>query len=276
MIIPGGCRGEHMRVERPAIGMFDSGVGGLGVFQAVRRTLSDQSIVYVAGNKYFPFGEKTPEQLQIISENIVNFLIEEHNVKMVVIACNTATVSSLAYLRSKFTIPFVGVVPVVKPACELTKTGCVAILSTPVTAQSAYIQELIKKFGQGKRVLSLGCPGLVDIIESGKLDTPELEILLRTFIEPALEQKADIIGLCCTHYPFMREQLQKIVGPTVTILDSNEPVAQQVKRVLALNTQPGALGAEYKFYATKDAQKFESVARGLIGDVVKDVELAVL
>lgn len=263
-------------MEHTAIGMFDSGVGGLGVFQAVRQMLPDQSIVYVAGNKYFPFGEKTPEQLQVISENMVNFLIKQHNVKMVVIACNTATVSSLAYLRSKFTIPFVGVVPVVKPACELTKTGCVAILSTPVTAQSVYIQELIKKFGQGKRVLNIGCPGLVNLIEFGKLDTPELEILLRALVEPVLEQKADIIGLCCTHYPFMREQLQKIVGPTVTILDSNEPVAQQIKRVLALNTQPVSSGAEYKFYATKDVKNFESVARGLIGDIVKGVELAVL
>lgn len=259
-----------------AIGMFDSGVGGLGVFQAVRRLLPDQSIVYVAGNKYFPFGEKTPEQLQEISENMVNFLIKQHNVKMVVIACNTATVSSLAYLRSKFTIPFVGVVPVVKPACQLTKTGCVALLSTPVTAQSAYIQNLIKDFGRDKQVLSIGCPGLVDLIESGNVVGPELEILLRHFVAPALQQNADIIGLCCTHYPFVREQLQKIVGPAVVILDSNEPVAQQVKRLLALNNQVSSAPAEYKFYATKDAQQFESVARSLIGDIVKDVQLVVL
>jgi len=186
-------------MERSAIGMFDSGIGGLGVFLDVTRLLPHESIVYVAGNKYFPFGEKTPERLQKISENIVNFLIKQHNVKMVVIACNTASVSSLAYLRSKFTIPFIGVVPVVKPACELTKTGCVAILSTPVTAGSAYIQELIKKFGHGIRVLSIGCPGLVDIIEAGRVEALELDVLLRELVVPILEQKADIVGLCCTH-----------------------------------------------------------------------------
>lgn len=262
-----------------SIGIFDSGVGGLGIFRAITNLLPGESLVYLAGNKYFPFGEKTPQELQMISEKIVAYLIERHNVKMVVIACNTATVSSLAYLRSKFTIPFVGVVPVVKPACQLTKTGCVALLSTPATAQSNYMQELIQQFGQGKQVLSVGCHGLVDFIEAGKVGSPELDAVLKALVEPILAKNADIIGLSCTHYPFVREQLQKIVGPEVTILDSNGPVAQQVFRVLS--QQLGGLverGIEprHHFYATKEPELFASVANSLIGDIVHDVQLAVL
>ncbi len=254
--------------------MFDSGVGGLGIFQAVAHLLPSEDIVYVAGNKYMPFGQKTTEEVQQISEKIVQFLIDKHQVKMVVVACNTATITSIAYLRSKFTIPFVGVVPVVKPACEQTKTGCVAILSTPLTAGGAYIHELITKFGDGVRVLSIGSPGLAELVDSGMVNTPEMELLLRKFIAPALENNADIIGLCCTHYSFVREQLQKIVGPLVTIVDSNDPVARQVKRVLAAMPDglvPEGRQPKYQFYATKDAKNFEIVAQQLIGDLVAGV-----
>ncbi len=253
------------------IGMFDSGVGGLGIFQSITRLLPNEDIVYVAGNKYMPFGQKTTEQIQQISEKIVQFLIDKHDVKLVVIACNTATVASIDYLRSKFSIPFVGVVPVVKPACEQTKTGCVAILSTPLTASGNYIQDLINKFAHGAQVLSIGCPGLADLVEAGKINTPEMEILLRTLIAPAIDNNADVIGLCSTHYPFVRAQLQSIVGPSVTILDSNDPVARQVKRVLLQNALVDI--PNYQFYATKDAKQFQFIARRLIGDIVANVQL---
>lgn len=251
------------------IGIFDSGVGGLGIFQAITRLLPQEDLVYVAGNKYFPFGEKTPQEVQDICARITQFLIDKHDVEMIVIACNTATISSIAYLRSKFSIPFVGVVPVVKPACEQTASGCVAIMSTPLTACSPYLHDLIQKFGHGVNVLSIGCPGLVDLIESGNIETPEMEEALRALINPAIEQGADVIGLCCTHYPFIREKLQKIVGLSVTILDSNEPVARQVKRILS-SERSGSRTANYLFYAT-NAEQFEGVARKLIGDVVVGV-----
>lgn len=261
------------------IGVFDSGVGGLGVFRSITQLLPDEDIVYVAGNKYMPFGEKTTEQIQEIAEKIVRFLVDTHNVNLVVIACNTATVASIDYLRSRFTIPFVGVVPVVKPACEQTKTGCVAIMSTPLTAEGSYIKDLIKKFGNGVQVLSIGCPGLADLVEAGKIETPEMDALLRSLVAPALERNADVIGLCSTHYPFIREQLQKIVGPSVAILDSNKPVARQVQRVLT-EISHRASNCErrpvYKFYATKDAEKFKMVAEKLIGPLGTQVETIAL
>lgn len=257
------------------IGIFDSGVGGLGVTKAIVQLLPNEDIVYVADNKNMPFGQKTDEQLLGITEKIAAYLVNEHNVKLVVIACNTATVSSIAYLRSRFSVPFVGVVPVVKPACEQTKTKCVAILSTPVTAGSMYIQDLIGKFGQGVQVLNIGCPGLADLVEAGQVGTDEMETYLKKLIALVLEKNADVIGLCSTHYPFVRDQLQKIVGTQVTILDSNVPVANQVKRVL--EKMPGGIAdknhqARYRFFVTKQPDDFKRVAQKLVGaDLVANV-----
>ena len=262
------------------IGIFDSGVGGLGIMQTVARLLPNEDIVYVADNKNLPFGEKTPEQLELITEKIVSYFIQEHNVKLVVAACNTATVATIASLRSKFSIPFVGVVPVIKPMCEQTQTKCVALLSTPMTTDSQYIKDLVEKFGNGVQVLKIGCPGLADKVDAGLVGTPDMDEYLKNLLTPVLKHPIDMIGLGCTQYPFVRDQIQNIVGPFVTILDSNVPVARQVKRVL--EAMPDGITQEshksqYRFYVTKDPEKFETVAKQLIGpDLVRRVEFVVL
>jgi glutamate racemase len=264
-----------MALINQPIGIFDSGVGGLGVFRSIVQLLPYENIVYVADNNHMPFGKKTAQEVQKIAETIVRFLIEKHNVKLIVIACNTATVASIDYLRTIFSIPFVGVVPVVKPACEQTKTGCVAIMATPLTAKSLYIKDLILKFSQGTHVLRIGCPGLADLIEEGKIDGQEVDTLLRSLIAPALKNNADIIGLCSTHYPFICQQLQKIVGPGVTIIDSNAAIACQVKRVLQglYNNIDTSITPRYVVYATKNASVFKKNAQQLVGDnLVPDVQ----
>jgi glutamate racemase len=262
------------------IGIFDSGVGGLGIMQAVASLLPKEDIVYVADNKNLPFGEKTPEQLELITEKIVSYLIKEHKVKLVVAACNAATVSSIASLRSKFSVPFVGVVPVVKPTCEKTQTKYVVLLSTPTTNRSVYLKDLIEKFSNGVHVITIPCAGLADTIESGMAGTIEMGEYLKNILAPALTYPIDMVGLCCTHYPFVHDQIKAIVGPSVTIIDSNIPVARQVKRVLEI--MPDGITEElhksqYRFYVTKDPEKFERVAGQLIGaDLVKQVEFVVL
>ena len=288
------------------IGVFDSGVGGLGIFKAVAALLPAQDIVYVADNANLPFGQKTTEQLQRITEKIVRFLVEQQHVKLVIVACNTASVSSLEYLRQNFSVPIVGVVPVVKPACEQSKVKKVAILATKVTAESAYQQELIKKYANGASVLSIGCPGLVELVEAGLLDAPETHALLKQYLAPALDAGVDIIGLACTHYPFLIEQIKKIVPPSVVIIDSNEAVARHVVRLLASLSdsegQPRSCGAGDKrgachpglavpgealseardpgsrliVFATKEPERFHKVAQRLIGDLAHDVPLIVL
>jgi len=261
------------------IGVFDSGVGGLGIFKAVTEKLPYHDFVYIADNANLPFGEKSIEQLHEISEKIVRFLIETHNVQMVIIACNTATVTCINYLRARFTIPIVGAVPVVKPSCEQSKTKRIAIMATPATIQSNYLKKLIRENAHDKTsgeklvdVLPIACPGLASMVDTGNLDSPELIQALKNFLAPALAHNIDVIGLGCTQYPFVRKQIEKLIPSHILILDSTDPVAKQAERVITAQdnyTVNQEHSPVYTFYATKDAPTFCTVAQKLIGPIVK-------
>lgn len=256
------------------IGIFDSGVGGLGILSLIAKKLPHYDLVYVADNANLPFGQKSVDQLNQITEKIVRFLVKQHQVQLVVIACNTATVTSINYLRQRFTVPIVGAVPVVKPTCEQTKTTRVAIMATPTTINSEYLKNLIAQYANGANVLPISCPGLAELVDAGDLQSPQLLEALKRYLEPALAHNVDVIGLGCTQYPFLREIIKKLIPPHVIILDSNEPVANQVERVLSSQSNEGSScqhSPTYTFYATKDAQVFCSVAQQLVGPIVKKV-----
>ncbi|MFA6527616.1 MAG: glutamate racemase [Candidatus Babeliales bacterium] len=254
--------------QRP-IGIFDSGTGGLGIFKAIAQRLAHHDLVYVADNANLPFGEKSVEQLHSITETIVHFFIENYDVQMVVVACNTATVTSIDYLRQQFSIPIVGAVPVVKPACLLSKNKHVAILATPTTVASCYLKNLITQYGDGIDVITIGCPGLANLIDTGDLDSPEITTLLKRFLAPVIQHNVDVIGLGCTQYPFLRDQIISLIPYQVAILDSNEPVAKQVERLI--NHHPRDIDtlhhATYTLHATKNAAHFGVVAQKLIGTI---------
>jgi glutamate racemase len=256
-----------------AIGIFDSGVGGLGIFKAVAQYLPAEDIIYLADNNNFPFGQKTTEQLHQITRKILDYLISAHNIKLVVVACNTASVSSLSYLREKYSIPIVGTVPVVKPACELSKVKKVAILATLHTTNSDYQKQLISQFGRGIEVLSIACPDLVDLIEAGLFQDACTQEKLKEYLAPAIKTGVDVVGLACTHYPFLREQMQKILPIGVTVIDSNDSVAKQVVKVHSKILDDTAGKARYSFYVTKQPEQFLAVAQKLVGQTVKDVSL---
>ncbi|KKQ11600.1 MAG: glutamate racemase [Candidatus Babeliales bacterium] len=265
------------------IGIFDSGVGGLGIFKAIAQQLPEQDLIYFADNNNLPFGQKTTEQLQQITSKILDYLISTHNIKIAVVACNTASVSSLSYLREKYpTIPIVGAVPVIKPACELSKNKKVAILATLHTTNSEYQKQLIAQYGSGVEVLSIACPDLVDLVEAGLFDDPHTQEKLQEYLSPAIALGVDVVGLACTHYPFLRVQIQKLLPEGVIILDSNDAVARQVVKVQskilasnALDKQPGfsEKTAKYSFYVTKEPEKFQVVARKLLGEIIDSVSL---
>ena len=268
------------------IGIFDSGVGGLGIFKAIAQQLPEQGIVYFADNNNLPFGQKTTEQLQQITSKILDYLILKHNIKIAVVACNTASVSSLSYLREKYpTISIVGAVPVVKPACELSKTKKVAILATLHTTNSEYQKRLIAQYGNGIEVLSIACPDLVDLVEVGLVDDLYTQEKLREYLSPAVALGVDVVGLACTHYPFLHAQIKKLLPHGVIILDSNDAVARQVvkvqSKILAGNLLDQKLvfpgeSAKYSFYVTKEPDRFQAVARKLLGEMVDSVNMVSL
>jgi glutamate racemase len=258
------------------IGIVDSGVGGLGIFREISKLLPNENLIYLADNNNLPMGEKTEEQIRQISTKIFNFLISKHNIKMGVVACNTLSVSSLDHLRKNFSIPIVGTVPVVKPSCELTQAKKIAILATRVTANSQYQKDLISKYCNSVQALSIGCPGLVEFIEDGLLDSPELQEKLKQFLAPAIEIGVDVVGLACTHYPFIKPQIKKLLPEKTQILDSNEAVAKQVVRLISQEKVSENSSPSHTFFVTKNAEKFENVGKTLIGDLVSKVSLVVL
>lgn len=255
--------------NRP-IGLFDSGVGGLSILQEIEKLLPQESFVFVADQKHVPYGKKTRAELEQLTFKIVNFLITM-DVKLVVVACNTATVYTIDYLRKNFTIPIVGVVPVVKTLAEITKTKKVGILATPATSESPYLQELIATYCQGVQVFNVGGTGLEEMVEGGEIDSHQVGETLVKFLEPMVNADVDAIALGCTHYPFLRERIEKIVGPTVAVLDSGGAVARQVGRILENNNSLGRQKSEDFFYTTADPHKFKEVAEKLLDRQLKNI-----
>jgi glutamate racemase len=271
---------RRMTSERAAangpIGVFDSGVGGLTILRELLRELPDERYVYFGDTGNCPYGVRTEEEIQALSVAAANFLLERE-AKIIVVACNTASVSALAALRRAFDTPFVGVVPAVKPAAEQTRTKRVGVASTEASAKGGYLQRLIRDHAGGVEVLPVGCPRLVTLAEEGKLDGPEVEGSVRGYIQPLLDCGIDILVLGCTHFPAMRPVFERVAGPAVAVIDSGAAIARQTRRVL---TERGWLASERpaletprplssdEFWHSGDQEQFERVASVLMGEPI--------
>src|SRR5687768_5442399 len=214
------------------IGIFDSGVGGISVLRAVREQIPNESVIYFGDQGHIPYGPRPMDQIRSFSEAITNFLLE-HTVKIIVVACNTASAAALKYLREKFpAMQFVGMEPAVKPAAEHTQTGKVGVLATPTTFQGALYASVVERFANGVELLQDTCPGLVQQIEQGNLDGEETRRILEQALLPMLEKNIDTVVLGCTHYPFVIPLIQQIVGENVRVIDPAPSVARQAGRLL--------------------------------------------
>ena len=217
------------------IGIFDSGVGGLSVWREIRRQLPYEDTRYVADQTHIPYGPRRVAEIRTFARGITKFLVGQQ-CKVIVVACNTASGAALHALRAQFPdIPFVGMEPAVKPAAEHTKTGMIGVIATPTTFQGDLFRDLVSRFGTRVKIHEQTCPGLVELVESGKADSPTAERTTRRCVEPLLEKDIDQLVLGCTHYPFLYDTIRRIVGPDITIIDPSPAIARQVKRVLASN-----------------------------------------
>jgi glutamate racemase len=213
------------------IGVFDSGVGGLSVLRQIRRLLPAADLQYVADQAHVPYGQRSAEQVRRYSEGITRFLLEA-GASMIVVACNTASAAALDHLRQTFPdVPFVGMEPAVKPGAAATRSGIVGVLATAGTFDSERYARLRQRFAAGIHVLEDPCPGLVEHIEAGQLDTPQTCALLQTALTPMLEAGVDSVVLGCTHYPFVLPLIEEIAGGQVTVIDPAPAVARQVQRI---------------------------------------------
>ena len=249
------------------IGVFDSGVGGLSVLHEIRTLLPHESLLYVADSGHVPYGEKSPEFIRERCRLIAAFLLER-GAKALVLACNTATVAGVAELRELYPqLPVVGMEPAVKPAAAATRSGVVGVLATTGTLKSAKFAALLDRFASDVRVITQPCPGLVERIEAGDLDSAQTRALLQGFVAPLLAQGCDTLILGCTHYPFIKPLLQTLVPPSVSLIDTGAAVARQLQRLLderGLLAVGPARPAHY--WSSGDSAQMGKVLTLLLGD----------
>jgi len=259
--------------DRP-VGLFDSGVGGLTILREVRRLLPGEDCIYFADSRECPYGTKPVPVIQRRCETVVDFLLE-HDAKTIVVACNTASVAALAHLRARYRVPFVGIVPGVKPAAGLTRVGRIGVLATPTTAESEPLAQLIQQFAYGVTVMTQVCPDLVSLVEEGTIEGPEVERLLHRYLGALLDSGVDVIVLGCTHYPFLKPQIERLCGSSVTLIDPADAVAAQLGRVLAKNDLASSdPGRSTRYYTSGEAADMQHVLRRLLGEVDGPIEAA--
>ncbi len=221
--------------EATPIGVFDSGVGGLSVFGAIRRLLPSQPVLYLADQAHVPYGPRSLEEVRRFSQEIARFLLEQ-GAGLIVVACNTASAAALHYLRRVFPqVPFVGMEPAVKPAAEQTRSGVVGVLATQATFKGEVYASVVERFANGVTVLQAACPGLVDEIEAGNLNGRGARAILEEALRPMLARGIDTVVLGCTHYPFVIPLIQEITGPAVRVIDPAPAIARQTARLLQAN-----------------------------------------
>lgn len=215
------------------IGVFDSGVGGLSVLPHLVAELPYEDLIYVADQGHVPYGRRSQVEIQAFSAGISQFLLDQ-GAKLVVVACNTASAAALSYLREQFpTVPFVGMEPAIKPGAAHTRTGKVGVLATVGTFQSERYASLTLRFTKGVEMWEDPCLGLVELIEAGLHDSPEVEQLLANILKPMIDAGIDTLVLGCTHYPFVLPIIHRLVGESIMVIDPAPAVARQTKRVLA-------------------------------------------
>ncbi len=249
------------------IGIFDSGVGGLSVLREVRRLLPNEDLIYIADQAHVPYGNRSREDVFGFSDGIVRYLIKLQT-KLVLIACNTASAVALAELRLKYpSLPFVGMEPAVKPAAAETITGVVGVLATPATFQGDLYASTVERFAKGVKILQDTCPGLVNQIEAGQIESPETREILERALTPMLDKGVDEIVMGCTHYPFVIPLIEEIVGDGVAVIDPAPAVARQAERLLnEYDLHKGRLEeGKVLFYTTGETSALDAILTSLLG-----------
>lgn len=224
------------------IGVLDSGAGGLPYLAEIRKLLAREEVCYLADAEGFPYGTRPREEITERVHAAVELLVSRASPRAIVIACNTASVVSLERLRHSFELPFVGVVPAVKPAAALTSAGRIGVLATERTASTEYLEALIARHAQYCEVTVIPAPGLVEAVEYGCLEGQRARAALAQPIRKLRAANSDTVVLGCTHFVHLRTRIEQMLGPKVRVIDSVGGVARQTARIV--DALPAELPAE--------------------------------
>lgn len=222
--------GKHIEKAELPIGVFDSGVGGISVLQELVKLMPNENYIYFGDSANAPYGTKPLEQVVELVCNDAAYLYEK-GVKALVVACNTATSVGIQILRERYTdIPVIGIEPALKPAVLSGNHPKVLVMATPMTVRETKFLRLMKRFEEQAEIMPLPCPGLMEFVEKGDFDSEELETYLQNLFVPY--KKIDAVVLGCTHYPFVKKTIQKVLGYRVRLFDGGEGTARETKRQL--------------------------------------------
>ncbi len=254
--------------ESRPIGVFDSGLGGLTVLRALIDLLPDESTVYFGDTGRFPYGPKPADEVMKYSLEIADLLVDR-GVKLLVVACNSATSVALDALTDRYEIPVIGVVePGVRAAAAVTATGRVGVIGTVGTIASGAYQHLAARLGV--HLSCAACPGFVEFVESGDLDSDQVHVLAERLLEPVVRAEIDTLILGCTHYPLLARTIADVMGPEVVLVSSAEETAFAARDLLpARGTVPGS---SHHFMTSGPVQVFERLGSRFLGPEVADVE----
>jgi glutamate racemase len=243
------------------IGIYDSGVGGLSVLKEVVQLLPNRSVCYVADTAHCPYGGKEADEVLRLSVQMVDFLLSK-GCSIVIVACNTATAAAIDKLRARYpNVPFVGMEPAVKPAAQHSHTKRIGILATAGTVKGQLFNQTMQRYTADVKAYVVVGEGLVELVEEGRAESKEAESLLRTYLQPMLDNGVDELVLGCTHYPFLQKTIEKITQGRMDIVNPAPAVAAQAKRLME---QKGLLSAkcenaEYLFYSSGSVEQLRKM-----------------
>jgi len=217
--------------DNSPIGVFDSGVGGISIWKEIHELLPRESTIYLADSFNAPYGQKSKQEIINLCVKNTELLLEK-GCKMIVVACNTATTNAIKYLRKTYDVPIIGIEPAIKPAALNSKTKTIGILATKGTLSSELFNNTTELYSENIKIIEQVGVGLVELIESGKIDSVEMTNLLTKYLTPMIKENIDYLVLGCSHYPFLIPKIIKILPENISIIDSGKAVAKQVQSIL--------------------------------------------
>src|SRR3954452_7280743 len=249
--------------------MFDSGFGGLTVARALIDLLPDEDLVYVGDTGRYPYGPRPLDEVRQFAREITAKLIDEHDVKMVVVACNTASAAALDLLRFEHDVPLVGVIdPGVRAAVRVTSNNRVGVIGTVGTIGSGAYQRAVRAMRAPVTLACAACPGFVEFVERGEVGSEQVHVLAERLLAPVVEAGVDTLLLGCTHYPFLARTISDVMGRGVVLVSSADETAFEVRSLLAgsdLARDPASGPASARFLSSGDPCWFATLGRRLLG-----------
>lgn len=267
--------GRIGEVDPRPIGIFDSGFGGLTIVRALVDLVPNESLVYLGDSARYPYGPRSAQEIIGFSQEIAQFLISTYDVKILIVACNTASSVALDSLREKCSRPVLGVIgPGARSAVAASQTGRLGVIGTVGTVASGAYQREVADLDPTVELTCAACPGLVEFVEAGETDSEQVRVLAARLLYPIVSSKVDTLLLGCTHYPFLARVIQDVVGRDVLLISSAEETAFEVKELLSTSglCAPADATGTYRFLSSGDPERFKELGHRLLGPELEEAQ----